>query len=75
MNELLAHLATRGSVAYQAPLDPGVGRFIVKRLTIYHETPAKTTLRVFNRETKTLTLNVQQHFERFRTIERSEIPA
>lgn len=61
---LVADLA-RGYVLYQAPLDSRPYTIKVKRFTYNCEEPQKSTLTFWTSETKTLTVDMFQHFDRF----------
>lgn len=64
--ELIAQLA-KGYVVYQAPMDYRPYTIKVKRFTVDFDHPEKSKLTFWTSETKTLTVGIVDHFERFRT--------
>lgn len=64
--ELIQYLVSNNCIAYQAPLDVGVGTLHIRRVVIDHEKRSKTHAVVWTPQNGTLKLGVDDHFERFR---------
>lgn len=63
--ELIAELA-KGYVLYQVPLDSRPYTVKVRRYTIRFDQPTKSTLTFWTSETGVLTVNIADHFDRFK---------
>ena len=73
ITELIEHFARYVDVNYQAPMDHGVGTFKVRAFTFNRINVKKSTVKVWSRTTRVLTLNIVDHFDRFRMYERPAV--